>query len=225
MAGVTEATNTTLLYIHDPMCSWCWGFRPAYDALVCSLPEGVQVSRIVGGLAPDSSEPMPAEMREYLSQTWRTIQARIPGTRFNFDFWTDCEPRRSTYPACRGVIAARQQGMKWDEKMTDAIQQAYYLEARNPSDDATLVAVAGEIGLDAVQFEADLVSQQTAQTLGDEIDYCRTLGVQGFPSLALFAENHAMRIAVDHTSWRNMLNDITEFINTHAPPQEALRTS
>jgi hypothetical protein len=51
---------TTLVYVHDPMCSWCWGFDPVLRELVSSLPEGVAVRRLLGGLAPDSDEPMPA---------------------------------------------------------------------------------------------------------------------------------------------------------------------
>ena len=87
---------------------------------------------------------MAPQMREYLQQTWRRIQQRIPGSQFNFDFWTSCEPRRSTWPACRAVIAAREQGAENDERMTRAIQEAYYLRARNPSDEAVLVTLAGE---------------------------------------------------------------------------------
>ena len=42
-----------LYYVHDPMCSWCWGFRPTWLALQDQLPEGVRVQRLLGGLAPD----------------------------------------------------------------------------------------------------------------------------------------------------------------------------
>ena len=47
----------------------------------------------------------------------RRIEGRIPGVRFNFDFWTHCTPKRSTYPACRAVIAARAQDPTLDEAM------------------------------------------------------------------------------------------------------------
>ena len=58
--------SNTLLYVHDPMCSWCWGFARAYDELIERLPNGVPVVRILGGLAPDSDEPMPEDMKNYL---------------------------------------------------------------------------------------------------------------------------------------------------------------
>ena len=59
----------------------------------------------MGGLAPDSDEPMPAEMRTYVQQAWRAVTART-GVAFEHRFWEECAPRRSTYPACRAVIAA-----------------------------------------------------------------------------------------------------------------------
>jgi len=116
----------TLIYVHDPMCSWCWGFEPVRKQLFQRLNPNIKVKRLLGGLAPDSHAPMPLEMQVFLQNTWRKIENHIPGTQFNFDFWTKCQPRRSTYPANRAVIAARLQGEQFDELMTTKIQQAYY---------------------------------------------------------------------------------------------------
>lgn len=198
----------TLIYVHDPMCSWCWGFAPVLDRLVAALPEDVVVGRLLGGLAPDSDLPMPDTTREYVQRQWRRIQAEIPGTKFNFDFWTHCAPRRSTYPACRAVIAARRQGAEFDHRMTRAIQRAYYLEARNPSDPETLAALARGMGIDADMFARDLVSREVDQALGEEIAAARAMGVGGFPSLVLEAGAMRCAIPVDYTDHRPMLAEI-----------------
>jgi len=50
---------TVLYYIHDPMCSWCWAFRPVWGEVQRRLPETVSVTYLLGGLAPDSDAPMP----------------------------------------------------------------------------------------------------------------------------------------------------------------------
>ncbi|KRT58921.1 hypothetical protein Ga0076813_14514, partial [endosymbiont of Ridgeia piscesae] len=55
---------TTLFYIHDPMCSWCWAFAPVLDKLQRQLPAEIRFTRLLGGLAPDNPAPMAAEMRE-----------------------------------------------------------------------------------------------------------------------------------------------------------------
>lgn len=198
----------TLIYIHDPMCSWCWGFRPTLHALLDGLPPDIRVQRLLGGLAPDSAEPMPTAMRAQLQHTWRQIQQRIPGTRFNFDFWTRCAPRRSTFPACRAVIAARLQATELDQAMTEAIQRAYYLEARNPSDRDTLIALATEIGADADRFAHALDAPDTQRTLDAEMTRARAMGISAFPSLVLHHKGRQAPIAVDYTNPSAMLSPI-----------------
>jgi putative protein-disulfide isomerase len=197
-----------LHYVHDPMCSWCWAFTPMYATLRAHLSDRIEVHRLLGGLAPDTDRPMPEEMRAYLQATWREIERRVPGTRFNFDFWRRCTPRRATYPACRAVIAARRQGAAFDTAMTRAIQHAYYLQARNPSDDETLVALAGEIGLDVPTFVEALHAPETRERLRDEISLARALGVDSFPSLVLETPRGAHRIPVDYLEVEPMLEAI-----------------
>jgi len=169
------------------------------------LPRDISVQRLLGGLAPDSNEPMPLEMQRYLQQTWRTIQQQVPGTQFNFDFWSECKPRRSTYPACRAVIAAQNQGEQWTEPMASAIQEAYYLQAKNPSDDSVLVALADSLGLDLGQFERDLHSKKTQAKLTDELTHCRSMGLNSFPSLVLVEEGRLTRLRHDYNDVQVLL--------------------
>ncbi len=188
--------KTTLFYLHDPMCSWCWGFRPVWDEIQDKLknefPE-LDVAYIVGGLAPDSDEPMSIAMRTAIEGYWKRIATEL-GTTFNHAFWTENTPRRSTYPACRAVLAAKRQHL--EHEMIDAIQQGYYLRAMNPSDEGVLIQLAGEIldlecdSLD--QFCNDLRSEDIEQELQKNISQSHQFQAQGvangFPSLVLSAE-------------------------------------
>lgn len=195
---------TKLYYVHDPMCSWCWGFNNTWQQLQSELPTDIEVVRLLGGLAEDTDTPMSADMREKLADTWHRI-ARISGVEFNFDFWTACTPRRSTYPACRAVIAARQQGTEYDRAMTQAIQRAYYLQARNPSDEATLVTLAAELGLDSEAFRLALFAEPTHAQLLQEIAQARRLGADSFPSLVLEVKGGFWPVPIDYTHSQPML--------------------
>ena len=62
--------KTTLIYVHDPMCSWCWGFEPVRAQLFDAISSSMNIRTLVGGLAPDSDDPMPAGMQASLKQTW-----------------------------------------------------------------------------------------------------------------------------------------------------------
>jgi len=187
-----------LYYVHDPMCSWCWAFRPVWTEIVEALPTGVEPRRLLGGLAPDCDQPMPEAMRRQISGIWRDIERRVPGTRFNFDFWTHCSPRRSTYPACRAVIAARRQSPGAEEAMILAIQRAYYLEAKNPSEHATLIGLAEGLGLDGARFAEELNSTPVREALDREIRAGRAMGAVGFPSLVLVEGRDARLLQHDY---------------------------
>ncbi len=187
----------TLYFYHDPMCSWCWGYRPVADQLFASLPAGVMLVNVLGGLAPDSDEPMPEELLQAIPGYWKNIEELL-GTEFNYDFWTECEPRRSTYPACRAVIAAALQ--EREEAMTDAIQRAYYLRAMNPSNLSTLETLAAELELDTEQFATDIRSPQVEAELQRQIQFSRQSPIRGFPSLVLEQDGELILVQQDYHS-------------------------
>lgn len=178
--------SAMLYYVADPMCSWCWGFRPVLLKVAEALPEEIPLVYVMGGLAKDSDEPMPEGTREYVQRNWREV-TETTGATFNWDFWEKCKPRRSTYPACRAVLSAKAQREDAVPEMFHAIQKAYYREARNPSDVETLVALAGEMSppLDTERFARDLVSEEMDARLHEDFALRRSLGVREFPSLVL----------------------------------------
>jgi putative protein-disulfide isomerase len=202
-----------LYFILDPMCSWCWGFRSAFERLRPALPEQVQIQYVMGGLAQDSDEPMPKKTRDYVQSQWKLV-SNDTGAEFNWDFWQRCEPRRSTYPACRAVIATGLQNEDARAKMIYAIQRAYYLDAKNPSDLDTLIECATEIGLDTQKFTEDMQSAQTDQLLKDELDLRRQLGVTGFPSLRLEVNGLMHDIDIDYRNPASMLQQINKLAIT-----------
>ncbi len=202
-----------LYYAHDPMCSWCRGFAPVLRALEAGLPDGIVVQRLLGGLATDTDRTMPEAMQQRIQATWRRIQEVIPDMEFNFDFWTRCVPRRSTWVSCRAVIAARRQGAGFDRLMTAAIQRAYYTQARNPSDETTLVELAQELGLDSTRFVTDLNSAATCVQLQREMQQCEALHIYSFPGLVLSAGAGEWHIPVDYHDSAHMLERVHDLLS------------
>jgi putative protein-disulfide isomerase len=204
--GMTETSGRPVVYyIHDPMCSWCWAMAPVLREFIRNIPKDIEFIKLLGGLAPDTDEPMSEDLREMVQSSWRRILQHVPGTELNFAFWSDCVPRRSTYAACRAVIAARMQGAGFEEAMNTAIQRAYYTQARNPSDEATLVDLAGEIGLDVERFRAALHSEKVQKALEAEIAQAREMDVESFPAIVFRDQKGIRPIPVDYTDAGPML--------------------
>lgn len=194
----------------DPMCSWCWAFKAATDALTESYPETPWIN-IMGGLAADSDQPMPAEMRQGIASIWRHIE-ETTGTCFNHDFWHNNTPRRSTYPACRAVIAADKLKQNGAQDMIHAIQTAYYLKAQNPSDDTTLVALANQLGIDSESFLNTLSAPETDEILAQHIATGQQLGAQGFPSLFIEHDGKVQVVSYGYSSPAEVLKRVEQIV-------------
>ena len=205
-----------LYYVHDPMCSWCWGFKPIWTEICTKLPSDIEIKYVLGGLAPDSNDVMPDAMQKEIAGYWKKIQSHIPNTEFNFDFWEQCDPRRSIYPACRAVIAAKKQNAEIERSMIEAIQMAYYLNAKNPSNDDVLIAIADSLGLDSKVFANDLDDADTQQTLDNEILLGKIIGANGFPSMIIEKNGESRTVPLDYNNAENAL----KFINIVKNHQE-----
>ncbi|SFD95577.1 DsbA family protein [Nitrosomonas sp. Nm166] len=203
---------TRLFYIYDPMCSWCYAFSQSWTALQKDVPDDVGIVYLLGGLAPDTTAPMPMSMQKNIQQAWQRIEQTVPSVRFNWDFWSRNTPIRSTYPACRAILAARKQNAKAEPQMLQAIQTAYYQKAMNPSLLVTLQECAREIGLDAEVFKRDLTSPQIEQQLQHEIQRARSMDVHSYPSLRLIHNHAVFPIAVDYLNHQTMLDAINRII-------------
>jgi len=198
-----------LIYVYDPMCSWCWGYRETWLKLQAALGGKLAIEYKVGGLAPDSDEPMPKDMQQFLQQTWKRIEQQL-GTPFNHEFWHTAQPRRSTYPACRAVLVARQHNK--EQEMLYAIQKAYYLDAQNPSDNSTLASLAEQIGLEKNAFIHEIESEKINSLLMAEINQARSLPIQGFPSLVLENKGKYAAIPVNYQDWQSTYQQIIDTI-------------
>jgi len=197
------------------MCSWCWGYRPIWELLQKKLPSSIVVEYVAGGLAADSNSPMPVAQQQMIENHWRTIEKKL-GTHFNYDFWRDNTPRRSTYNACRAVISAHKQACQ--QPMIEAIQQGYYLRALNPSDLDMLIDLAKELSaqelltLDVERFIVDISSQETENELARQINLARKLSQQGFPSLVLEVNGFRHQISIDYADYQHTLSDINSLV-------------
>lgn len=181
----------------DPMCSWCYGFQPELDEFLHHYPNA-QITWVMGGLAPDNDEPMDNELKQTIVSYWHQIESKTQVT-FNHDFWQLNTPYRSTFMACRAVIAAETLRENSASEMAKAIQAAYYQQAKNPSLVAILVDCAINIGLNKDAFSKTLASDETQTRLEQDFALSHQLGVSGFPSLFYIApNNHAYPLALGY---------------------------
>ena len=98
--------------------------------------------------------------------------------------------------------------------MIRLMQDAYYLNAKNPSDREPLIECAKQCGLDIERFEKDLDAPYTKDLLRLEMLQCHQVGLNSFPSLLLEKDGEFISIALDYNNAQTMIDQIKEAINS-----------
>lgn len=173
--------SARLVYVMDPLCSWCWGFAPVMAGLNARAAEaGVGCDLVVGGLRRQR-DPLSAADRVKILGHWQTVNAR---TGQSFDF-AGMPPGfvYDTGPACRALVAARGLAPQHLWSYLQSIQQAFYCKGRDLSLSHELVNLAEQAGLPRVAFAKAFDAPQAEQQTLEDFAWVERLGIAGFPTV------------------------------------------
>lgn len=179
---MTTSQQKTLLYIADPMCSWCWGFSPVMEAIQEQYGDRINLELLVGGLRPGNTERFDTHRRETILGHWRAVSQRT-AQPFNFEFQMGEDFSYNTEPASRALVAVRTMNPSLAFTYMKEIQRAFYVENLDVTKEAVLTKLALAQGIDQNTFQQSFNTSELKQKVWDEFGRCRQLGVSGFPSL------------------------------------------
>ena len=177
--GISQQKDT-LIYIGDPMCSWCYGFSPELDKIKAAFPK-TPFEIVMGGLRPGGTEKM-SDLRDFLHEHWTEVH-RASGQRFNFAILKKSEITYDTEPACRAVILAGKMNPDIKFDFFKAIQESFYIQNNLPNDDDTYVQIAVKMGLDPEKFHSLFKKSQAKMDAYSDFDLAVAMGVTSFPAL------------------------------------------
>ncbi|MDO9357661.1 MAG: DsbA family protein [Polaromonas sp.] len=182
-----HSAGFSLIYIGDPMCSWCYGFGVPLGRLRERFPD-LPVTMVLGGLRAGNTQVMDDALKAKLRNAWAGVAQRS-GQPFSHALLERTDFIYDTEPACRAVVAVRDHAPQLALAMYHAIQHAFYAEGR----DVTKAAVLGEIwdevhGLSReawghIDFLRDFESEAVRERTQGDFAQARQWGVQGFPTL------------------------------------------
>ena len=207
---------TRLIYVADPMCSWCYGFGPELSGLLDALP-GTPVEIVVGGLRAYNMQVMDQALKTTLLSHWRHVE-QASGLPFSEDGLARAGFIYDTEPACRAVVTARMPGLKlppWAPlHVFHAIQRAFYAQGLDVTHADVLAKAAStalaeqgcQIGVAA--FHAVWASEETKVTTRNDFAQAQRWGVSGFPTLLLARGEELNLVTAGYTSTAVMLGRI-----------------
>ena len=179
-------TQPHLLYIADPMCSWCWGFAPVIEVITAEFGDDLPLHVVMGGLRPGTTEPMTDKARAEIGTHWTHVR-EATGQPIDFSLLDRTDFVYDTEPAARAVVVMRSAGAALTA--LQRIQRAFYAEGRDVTRAEELADLAAEIGADRDAFLTAFHSPAAhAETMND-FALSREAGVTGFPTLLVGTED------------------------------------
>jgi putative protein-disulfide isomerase len=188
-----------LIYVADPMCSWCYGFGRSVDALLADPGRAapIELTLIMGGLRPYTTEALAPARADEIFGHWRHVHeasgqpfAQAPHTALH-------EPGfvYDTEPACRAVVSVRGLWPQQTFSYFSAVQQAFYAEARNVTRSEVLADLAAGLGLPRTEFEQAFESQAMREATRQDFAQSQAWGIRGFPTTIALHDDELRLVA------------------------------
>ena len=191
----TRAAPKHLLYVADPMCSWCYGFAPVIRGIAEHFGDRLPVSLLLGGLRAGNTKPMTETDKRTIAGHWSKVQ-QATGQPFDFGLFEREGWVYDTEPACRAVVTMRLLNPRLALAYKARVQAAFYAENRDTTRDSVLADVAAEAGVDREMFFAELQSPEARNATMRDFLTAQEAGIRGFPTLlAGDGEGHYLVVA------------------------------
>ncbi len=178
-AATPYAHLSEVIFVGDPMCSWCYGFGPELTKLREEL-KGVPFSMIMGGLR-DGEIFDEAKLKNHLGY-WQAVH-EATGLPFDATALSQEGFNYTTEPACRAVVTVRSLDKSKEYAMYSALQKAFYAEGSDVTQEDVLVEVAESVGVDKILFVEQFQSEGMYKAAQADKQKARTYGVSSFPTL------------------------------------------
>jgi putative protein-disulfide isomerase len=183
-----------LIYVGDPMCSWCYGFAAPLDALLADPQDAapLQLALIMGGLRPFTTEAITRERADELAGHWHHVQeasgqpfTSAPNTALHQPgFIYDTEP------ASRATVTVRSLWPQLVWRYFKAVQHAFYAEGRNVTEPGVLADIAESLGIARTDFAKAFASQAMRDATLQDFQQSQAWGIRGFPTLVAEHGDH-----------------------------------
>ncbi len=203
----------TLIYVGDPMCSWCYGISEQMDSLVQATSETLDFKLVMGGLRPYNTETM-ADLGDFLKHHWEDVH-EASGQEFSYEILNDTHFVYDTEPPSRAVLAVRELAPEKQWIFFKRVQQAFYLQNKNTHALETYLPIVEDLGLDPTAFKERFESQELKNKIRLDFQEAGQLGVRSFPTVLLQTGSIVTPIAKGYASFAEMLPRVEKVVSTY----------
>ena len=207
-----------LIYVMDPMCSWCYGFAPVIKQVIEDQKETMQFKLVMGGLRPDTEKPLDEQMKETLKHHWQDVE-KATGQPMDYAFFERDGFIYNTEPGCRAVVTMRYLKPASEFDMAAEVQRAFYARNQDVTQPEVLAAIASKFGMEEDAFLKNFNSEEMKEKTQQDFTIARHLQANAFPSLYLLNGTNIHLLARGYRTYDGMAAHLQNALKELNPPE------
>lgn len=201
-----------LVYIGDPMCSWCYGIAEELAQVTDHYKETVDLEIIMGGLRAGGGEKWNTQFKDFLKHHWEDV-GMLSGQPFKFDIldWEAFD--YDTEPSCRAVVTV--QSFDSDKALSffKEVQKGFYLENRDPKQVDFYEVICTKLDIDFELFKSKFDTVEMKAATQKHFQKSQQIGVRSFPTILIEHKGQMHLIASGYSTFEKMKAKIDSAIN------------
>jgi putative protein-disulfide isomerase len=196
-----------LIYFYDALCGWCYGFSPVAKRLAAQFEAQADFIVMSGGMVTGARVAPIAKMAAYIEQAYPKVE-QTTGVKFGEDFLRKIL-RAGSYtsnslPPALALTAFKSNDPQNQVSFAHALQRAFYYDGDDLNSDETYQKLATQFGMNADRFISQMHDEKTLHATLEEFNLVQSMGVNGFPSLALLTEQGGALLAVGYRDFNSL---------------------
>ena len=203
-APIEWDTDSEIIYIGDPMCSWCWGISPHLNALQrYGQQERIPFTIMMGGLRPGGGEEWNTTFKNFLQHHWEEVEQRS-GQPFSNQLFELEDFNYDTEPACRATVTVRQIAPKKVLAFYELVQHHFYVANKDPKQVNFYEPICEQLAIDFEEFSTKFASAEMKQATNRDFQQSRQWGVRGFPTVLFRVKDQLHIIGRGYSEYETM---------------------
>ena len=207
----TNVEKPKLIYVGDPMCSWCYGISEELSRTVEHFEDQLEVEIVLGGLRAGGGDKWNDQFKSFLRHHWEDVGMKS-GQPFSFKLLDLEQFEYDTEPACRAVVVVKQLAPDKALAFFKEIQKRFYQESMDPKSIDFYQPLCEKMNIDFSTFSSNFDSDDAKIDTKHNFYRSRKLGVNSFPTILLEKEGKVHRIDSGYSTFEEMRKKIEALI-------------
>ena len=198
-----EVEKSKLIYVGDPMCSWCYGVSEELSQTINHFEGQVDLEIVMGGLRAGGGEEWNQSFKDFLRNHWEDVGMKS-GQPFAFKLLDQDHFDYDTEPACRAVVVVEEIAKTKMMDFFKEVQKGFYVWNRDPKEVEFYQSICEDLDINFEDFSKRFASEEMKKATSNHFIKSSSLGVRSFPTVLLEYKGKQNVIAVGYSTFGQM---------------------